>query len=387
MVGGKKKYVDMTKHPSFKGGLNSGNNGNPRKHGLNSGHQQGPPKQTKKEPETCMADLPAEVIDLIKQLAFNTKLELKSFKTLNVPTTQASKAKMDKLLEMYKTIIGVGMSSRNAATKGLSGVRMESPQQVKQEFTAWGQDWRIKDFGYEMQKLLEGDDTPISLLWKKADGLDDDLFITYSVKQTNGSYTDTIVRIFLDKPIYANHSIEYPIKMSIILNLSEFNKLFLNSDNTKDTFLESLEKIPLNLNEFMTKNRTEYGNYTLMKKMYDILFVKVPEKLGLNGGGDWYIKKAQYIQSNSMEKQNGYSAQHTEEDMVYIHTYYEYTPPSRGGRRNFRKTTPPSRNPKTSPVVRKATTSKTTNASRRSTTSSSGVSNATSTSARRSKKN
>jgi hypothetical protein len=149
----------------------------------------------------------------------------------------------------------------------------------------------------------------------------------------------------------------------------------------------SNSSIELNLNEFMTKNRTKYGNYTLMKKMYDILFVEVPEKLNLDND-NWYIKKAQYIRIP--EPRDGNDGQLTE-DMVYIYTYYEYPSPqppqALGGRRNFRKTTPPSRNPKTSPVVRKATTSKTTNASRRSTTSSSGVSNATSTSARRSKKN
>lgn len=384
MVGGKKKYVDMTKHPSFKGG--TGENEKKRS-------QQGSPqgshslKQPRVESKTCMTDLPDDVINLIAKFAFNTQPELEQFNNLNVPTTEASKKNIDELLQLYQTITGVGMSSRNAAKHGLSAVLNLSPQQVNTEFTAWGQDWRIKDFGFEMQKLLEGDHTPISLLWKKADGLGDDLLITYSVKQTNGSNTgtDTMVRIFLDKlPQYADHSIKFPIKMSRVSNIPNDimtyaeHKQFISSSNSNSS-------IELNINEFMTKKRTEYGNYTLMKDMYDILYDEVPKQLKLDNH-NWYIKKAQYIRIP--EPRDGNKGQTMEEDMVYIHTYYEYPSQQQalGGRRNFRKTTPPSRNPKTSPVVRKATTSATTNATRRS-TSSSGVSNTTSTSARRSKKN
>ena len=73
-----------------------------------------------------------------------------------------------------------------------------------------------------MQNILEGYNTPISLLWKKTNGLGDYLLITYSVPQKDGSSsTDTMVRIFLDKSdtYYGEESTEYPIKMSQVSNI------------------------------------------------------------------------------------------------------------------------------------------------------------------------
>jgi len=100
--------------------------------------------------------------------------------------------------------------------------------------------------------------------------------------------------------------------------------------------------------------------------MFDILYIDIPKILEL-GDTDWYISKAMYHRP-MLEQQNSV-ASHNPVPTEY-RPFYTYSPS--GGRRNFRKTTPPSRNPKTSPVVRKATTSTTTNATRRS-TSSSGV--------------
>ena len=136
MVGGQKRYVDMTKHPSFKGGLN-----NDGKRGLNypqgSTSLNGSPGKQPKPTKTSIRDLPNDVISSIEGLVYNTQTELEQFKTLNATTTKASKNNMDELLNLYKTITGVGMATKNAASKSLSLVRNknETPQEIEKEFS------------------------------------------------------------------------------------------------------------------------------------------------------------------------------------------------------------------------------------------------------------
>jgi hypothetical protein len=360
----------MTKHPSFKGGT--------VKHECPESSNGAPTKKIKicqkntttnsaQCKEVCMADLPVGVIDLIAKFAFNTKPELKEFKTLNVPKTKTTKTNMEALLADFKHIFHFGMLSRENAKKVLGVILDKKPEEIKDEF---GDEYIILDFAHVVMESLDKlTNTPLTLLSKKADGLGNALIITYNDDTNTNNKKQHHVYVYLDESTEEEKIKNSKTVYSYSINIKQLPPNFENFDNMqKDSAINTSTPIRINDHRqgYPDIDRTKYGNYAMLKNMFDILYIDIPKILKL-GDTDWYISKAMYHRY-MVENQNSV-ASYTEVPTEY-RPFYTYSPS--GGRRNFRKTTPPSRNPKTSPVGRKATTSATTNATRRS-TSSSGV--------------
>lgn len=393
MVGGKKKYVDMTKHPSFKGG----NEKRPLSSGSPQDPQQGSPKIPKKEsdlkPPTLkelMSGLPTDIEKLIEKMVTTPATQELNLLNNQTPT----KKNVSKIIEKVKSLYLTSSISFNKKLevinelKELMDENQKNAQALRNEFITFTQ---------VLQHFCDSNpNTPLNLFYTLMNRYRlSYIFVTY-INPTNSNH-ETTVRIN-----YTPYRDEDGWKMELI--------------QIKDPTIKEKHTLSMGMYQYDWNNPPENNFQNLLINSFKFYYNIIPEKLGFSND-TFYIKRVDVntIHSDGLEDTEdtgdqphwGQSTVERQETQIYNQKYSEFmtekeeTPKvenifvytasnvnmNKGGRRNFRKTTTPSRNPKTSPVVRKATTSTTTNATRRSTSSSSGVSNATSTSTRRSKKN
>lgn len=252
-VDGKKKYVDMTKHPSLSGGTTK----RPREDPPSPTMPRKAPMHPPKSFESNHSDLPDHLkIKIFEEMYLKlVEQDMKQLEELNnsIPSKKNMSKMMDKLIAVYNNI---QVYKGNANNMGVSKTTS------------------FDDFIDHMQQLyFYSSNNPLNFMHTLGSDFED-IVVTYV--KPNASKPSTTVRIHVEPKDMASKKFE--LEHSVTLMKMDRSKLrsdqkVLQNDLDNDNVQALFKKM---------------SNLQLIKRMYHLLYVGVPSELGL--GENFYIE-------------------------------------------------------------------------------------------------
>ena len=253
-VDGKKKYVDMSKHPSVSGGTTK----RPREDQLYETMPRKAAMQPPKSFESNYSDLPEHLkIEIFEKMYIKLLVEedMKQLEELNksIPSKKNMSKMMDKLIAVYNNI---QVYKGNANNMGVSKTKS------------------FDDFIDHMQQLyFYSSNNPLNFMHTLGTNFED-IVVTYV--KPNASKPSTTVRIHVEpKDMVPKKS-----ELEHTLTLMKMDRSKLRSD--QKVLQNDLD------NDNVQALFKKMSNLQLIKRMYHLLYVGVPSELGL--GDNFYIE-------------------------------------------------------------------------------------------------
>ena len=268
-VDGKKRYVDMSKHPSLSGGTTK----RPREDPPSPTMPRKAPTHPSKSFESNHSDLPEHLkIKIFEEMYFKLVQEdMKRLEELNnsIPSKKNISKMMDKLVAVYNNI---QVYKGNANNMGVSKTNS------------------FDDFIDHMQQLyFYSSNNPLNFMHTLGSDFED-VVVTYA-KLNASTKSSTTVRIHVEPKDMVSKKSEL-----------EHTVTLMKMDRSK---LKSDQKVLQNdvYNQNIQELFKKMSNLQLIKRIYHLLYVGVPIELGL--GENFYIEsiyKACFVNYEEMNR-------------------------------------------------------------------------------------
>lgn len=259
-VEGRKKYVDMSKHPSMSGGTVGKRPREDTNTNLSPNSATTAPKRPK-ENANVVAPLDYQNLpDHVKDVVFKSYLDLvrndmKELQNLNqkIPNKRNVSSLMDKLIAVYNNIT---VTKNNATQMGVS------------QTDSWD------DFMDHMRELyMNNDNTPLDFLYTLNSGFDD-IVVTYAKEKGNSKASKT-VRIHVVEPEDPYTELKHDIRV-------------IEANKPKRTMKKKLVKFDPYMSRENMDIFNNMSNLQRIKRIYNLLYVDVPVELEMSD--DFYVQ-------------------------------------------------------------------------------------------------
>jgi acyl-CoA hydrolase len=249
-VDGKKRYVDMTKHPLMPGGTTKRSREEPPSTAV-------PRKAPTYPSKMNYSGMPEEMKTMIFDAYVNlVREDMSKLNELNksIPSKKNVSNLMDKLIAVYNNI---QVCKDNANRMGASKTNS------------------LDDFVDYMQDLyFYTDNTPLHFMHTLGSDFED-IVVTYA-KPNASTKSSTMVRIHVEPKDMASR--QYELEHTVTLMKTDRSRMKLDQKVVQNDLTDA------NLRELFKK----MSNLQLIKRIYHLLYVGVPTELGL--GQSFYIE-------------------------------------------------------------------------------------------------